>query len=77
MAVSLRVDLPPGAHAEMNERAEWLKGRIPTKEFHINYNRTAGGDDYWDDDYYRLMAEISIWADDADRVATEFWFKFL
>lgn len=76
MAVSINIDLPPTERGSYRERIRWIKERVPTKEFLVSKDYPES-DAYWDDPTsYRLRAEISIWSDDADRVATEFWFKF-
>jgi hypothetical protein len=76
MAVSFTIELLPTQRTEFRERVRWIKERIPTKEFHITRNFSAGGEPYWDSADHHLMAEVSVWSDDADRVALEFWFKF-
>ena len=76
MAVSISIDLPATERASYNERLRWLKERIPTKEFLVNKDYPES-DAYWDDPAsFRIKAGIYIWSDDADRVATEYWFKF-
>lgn len=76
MIANILIDLPPNSRTELRERMRWIKERVPTKEYLITRNHSAGGEPYWDDEDHRLMAEVAIWSDDADRVALEFWFKF-
>ena len=59
---------------EINERLQrntWLKGRIPTNEYFISV-RSSYIEDV--DDF--ITTKVNIWADDAEIIATEFWFKF-
>ena len=52
-------------------RSAWLKNRIPSEEYFImtGLHELDSIDDV-------IETIITIWADDAERIATEFWFQF-
>ena len=54
------------------DRAVWLEDRVPSNEYNlescIEFD-TIGMP-------IVLETTVILWCDDADRVATEFWFKF-
>lgn len=56
------------------ERSKWLRERIPSGEFIIATPSTSD-DDGWDIDD-NINTTVTIWDDDAERIVTEFWFRF-
>ena len=55
-------------------RSNWLRERIPSGEFIIASPRT-NDDDGWDDED-NIETTVTIWHEDAERIITEFWFRF-
>lgn len=57
------------------KRNIWFHQRIPTGEYFIIVDTTKAYEDGLDlDDMVDTV--VTIWADDAERIATEFWFQF-
>lgn len=59
-----------GRHARM----KWFHARIPTEEYFFQ-TPSSNNDDGWDPDD-NIETIVTVWANDADRIATEFWFQF-
>jgi len=76
MAVNIVIELPAKERIKFRERLRWFKERVPTKEFLVTRPYPSDSDGFWDSMDGLLTAEVAVWSDDADRVATEFWFKF-
>ena len=59
---------------ERHTRLMWLRERIPSEEFFIAIPPSEDEDGYDLDD--EIQSVVTIWADDADKIITEFWFRF-
>lgn len=60
--------------AERMKRSIWFCERIPTQEYFIQVEQCQDNDGWEPDDV--IETTVTVWSDDAERVATEFWFKF-
>ena len=57
------------------KRNAWLYERIPTQEYFIQTDTTAAYEYGVDmDDFIETI--VTIWHNDAEKIATEFWFQF-
>ena len=57
------------------KRNSWLHTRIPTQEYFVQTDTTIAYEYSVDmDDCIETI--VTIWAEDAERIATEFWFQF-
>lgn len=54
------------------DRAVWIEENIPTKEYHI-YGTIEKNED---NNIVEIETCVTIWCENADKIATEFWFKF-
>ena len=59
---------------ERHARSNWLRERIPSDEYFI-ITPSTNDDDGWDDED-NIETTVTIWHEDAERIITEFWFKF-
>lgn len=76
MVANIVIELPVKERRKFRERLRWFEERVPTKEFLISRVEPVDHDEFWSSFDGMLTAEVAVWSDDADRVATEFWFKF-
>jgi hypothetical protein len=73
MSVQIKYRTKLRQFGERHKRFKWFKERIPSQEFLVGTPKGAASDLELDDE---LEVTVTIWADDAERIATEFWFKF-
>jgi hypothetical protein len=59
---------------ERMARSNWFMDRIPSKQYLITVDECKDVDGWDPDD--DVETTVTVWSDDAERVATEFWFKF-
>ena len=74
MSVQIKYKTQVRHISERTKRRHWLTERIPSDEFLIEV-QSCPDIDGWDPDD-RIETTVTIWADDAEKIATEFWFKF-
>jgi hypothetical protein len=74
MAVQIKYTTRLREFKARHSRSTWLVERIPSQEFLI-HTPSSSDDDGWDVDDH-IETTVTIWHDDAERIATEFWFKF-
>ena len=55
-------------------RSDWIRQRVPSDEYYVATPSSLEEDGYDIDD--EVETTITIWSEDADKVITEFWFKF-
>jgi hypothetical protein len=56
------------------DRSLWFRNRIPTEEYFI-HTPSSNDEDGWDIDD-NIETTVTIWTDDAEKIVTEFWFRF-
>lgn len=74
MSVQIKYTTKLRTGIERFKRSNWFNERIPSKEYLITVQE-CGDIDGWDPDD-DVETVVTVWSDDADRVATEFWFLF-
>lgn len=73
MSVQIKYNTPLGKISERIKRSNWFRERIPTEEYHIAV-QLDDEDELEIEDLIETV--VTIWADDADKIATEYWFRF-
>jgi hypothetical protein len=73
MSVQIKYTTKLRQFNERHKRFKWFTERIPSNEFLVGTPRADDSDIDLDD---MLEVTVTIWAEDAERIATEFWFKF-
>lgn len=58
---------------ELFKVVEWVKARVPSKEYHIKFGHTPyyDSDADFDADIETVTAEVTVWSSDADLVLLE------
>jgi hypothetical protein len=74
MAVQIKYTFRIREYKERYERSNWLIERIPSQEFLLTIPESPD-DDGWDIDDH-VTTTVTIWDEDASKIATEFWFRF-
>jgi hypothetical protein len=74
MAVEIKYKTQMREFKSRYERSTWFIERIPSHEFMIQTPSTSDDDGWEVDDH--IITTVTIWDTDAEKIATEFWFKF-
>ncbi len=74
MAVEIKYITKLRTGNERFKRLTWFKERIPSNEYLITVDECKDVDGWDPDDDIENI--VTIWHEDAERIATEFWFRF-
>lgn len=70
MAASIRITEDYRHRHRLSEKVKWLVDRVPSKEFRIEWEHEEN------DDYIETVsAVVTIWADNAEKLITEYWWN--
>jgi hypothetical protein len=78
MATSIYIERPFRRRPELLEKIDWIRHRVTTNEYHIQWHRYPECPDEeidYDLDIESIGVTITLWCDDAERITTEFWFQ--
>jgi hypothetical protein len=74
MSVQIKYTTKLRTGNERFKRLNWFRERIPSSEYLITVDECKDVDGWEPDD--DVETTVTVWSDDAELVATEFWFKF-
>lgn len=68
MAVAIRITEPYRFRHRLSDKVKWLMDRVPTKEFRVEFEHEEE-----DDTIINVGAIVTIWSEDAEKIAVDYW----